>query len=85
MDWVTARCKPVQDNKVPVSRRLLKELIHAADQVLERYDATLAKAMFITAWGGFMRISEYTKVRSGSRDHNLATSSINITNDGLGI
>ena len=85
MDWVTARCKLVQDNKVPVSHHLLKELIHAADQVLEKYDATLAKAMFVTAWGGFMWISEYTKVRSLARDHNLATSSINITDDSLGI
>ena len=85
LDWVTARCKPVQDNKVPVSQCLLKELIHAADLVFEKYDATLAKVMFIMAWGGFMRISEYTKVRSGVRDHNITASSLNITDDGLGI
>ena len=41
--------------------------------------------MFITAWGRFMRISEYTKVRSGVRDHNIAALSLNITDEGLGI
>ena len=85
MDFVSAHCKLVQDDKVLVSRHLLKELLHVADLVLEEYDTGLTNAMFLTTWGRFMRISEYTKVRSGTCNHNIAASPINIADDGLGI
>ena len=37
--------KELKDNKVPVSRDLLKKLCHAADTVFEKYNAALAKAV----------------------------------------
>ena len=66
-NMVLARCKPSVDNKMPVSKTLLNEFCAAADQVFQEYDATLMKAILLTAWGGFMCISEYTEAEKDAK------------------
>ena len=78
-------CKAVADNKLTISEQLLRDLCSLADLILGEYDATLAKVMFLAAWGGFMQISEYTRVRTDQCDHNVLTSSVDVTGEGLGI
>ena len=70
---------------MPVSRALLQELCAATDLLFTEYDATLVKAMLITALGVFMRISEYTEVRKDAHDHNIDADAVDITNDGIGV
>ena len=71
-ELVQAQAKEIKDNKVPVSMKLLKELCVAADIVFQPYNAALAKALFLAAWAGYMRISEYSRTsgKHGNR-HNL--------------
>ena len=57
---------------MPMSKTLLNKLCAAADQVFQEYDATLMKAMLLMAWGGFMRISEYTAAEKEAKDYNIA-------------
>ena len=91
IDRIIARGKRMQDDKMPISKPLLEELCAAADKIFERYDALLAKSMFLAAWGAFMRVSEYTTERNTSRkkkrkrDHNVASESVDIEDDGFGI
>ena len=91
MDRIIARGKRALDDKMPISKPLLEELCSAADKLFERYDALLAKSMFLAAWGAFMRVSEYTTERNTSRkkkkkrDHNVAFESVDIEDDGFGI
>ena len=89
-DIVIARGRRAADDKMPVSKPLLIELCKAADTIFDKYDATLSKAMFLAAWGGFMRVSEYTnefdkKGRLRKKDHNLDFYSIDIEDDGFGV
>ena len=84
-DMVLARCKPPVDNKMPMSKTLLKKLCTAADQVFQEYDATLMKAMLLMAYGGFMRISEYTAAEKEAKDYNIAADCVDITDDGIGL
>ena len=87
-DSVVARGKPVKDNKMPVSKDCLIELCNAADIIFTGYDALLAKVLFLAAWGGYMRISEYTSEKKPRYcDHNLDVASVDILDDedGLGI
>ena len=84
-DMVLALCKPPVDNKMLVSKTLLNELCDAAEQVFQEYDATLMKAILLTAWGGFMRISEYTAAKNDAKDYNIAADCVDITNDGIGL
>ena len=84
-DFVLAGARPVKDNKLPVTKKLLRALCGAATRVLEEYDATIAQAMFLAAWAGFMRCCEMTAPQKGRRDHNIFLESIQITEDGMGI
>ena len=54
-----AQAKEIKDNKVPISMKLLKELCAATD--IQPYNAALSKALFLGAWRGYMRISEYSR------------------------
>ena len=71
-ELVQAQAKEIKDNKVPVSMKLLKELCAAADIVFQPYNAALSKALFLAAWAGYMRISEYSRTsgKHGNK-HNL--------------
>ena len=84
-DVVIARCKPINDNKCPVSRELLAELCAAAPVVFQMYNAKLARAMFICAFAGFMRCCEFTESSGNRPNHNLLDHSVNVTQDHLGI
>ena len=84
-DVVIACCKPINDNKCPVSRELLAELCAAAPVVFQMYNAKLARAMFICAFAGFMRCCEFTESSGNRPNHNLLDHSVNITQDHLGI
>ena len=50
-ELVFQQANEIKDNKVPVSKKLLAQLCVAADEVFAEYNAALAKAMFLTAWG----------------------------------
>ena len=75
-DFVLANCKPINDDKMPVSRKLLKQLLKAADKIFQPYNAVLAKAMFLVAWGACMRICEYSFTRAHLPDHNVRRGAI---------
>ena len=51
-DFVLANCKPINNDKMPVSKELLKQLLKAADKIFQPYNAVLVKTMFLVAWGG---------------------------------
>ena len=61
------------------------DLCQAADLFFKPYQATLAKCVFLAAWGGFMRTCEFPAPRKGRPDHNVLPESVNVTPDGLGI
>ena len=87
-DSVVVWGKPVQDNKMPVSKECLIELCNVADIIFTGYDALLPKVLFLAAWGRYMRISEYTLEKKPRYcDHNLDACSVDILDDedGLGI
>ena len=84
-DFILAWCKPTKDDKLPVTRKLLIKLCNAAPKVLQGYDVILVRALFICAFGGFMRTCKYTAARAGRVSHNLHDDSIHITEDGIGI
>ena len=84
-NFVLAQCKPTKDDKLPVTRELLKELCYVALRVLQAYDAKMAWAIFLCAFGGFMRCSEYTAARPRHQSHNIHDDAIHITDDGIGI
>ena len=78
--------KELKDNKVPVSRELLRQLCEAADSVFNDYNATLAKVLFLTAWGGYMRVSEYsrTSAKEGNK-HNIRSNAVLTSTAGISI
>ena len=82
---VKMQAKEMKDNKVPVSRQLLKDLCLAADVVFAEYDAALAKVMFIIAWAGYMRIPDEYSRTSGKNgnQHNLMNKSLLTSPAGL--
>ena len=77
---VREQAKEVRDDRLPVSRDLLEDLLTATDMFLEGYNNKLAKAIFICAWTFAMRISEFskTKVKGRKRNvsHNVRASSV---------
>ena len=79
--------KAIKDDRLPVSRKLLVQLIDAADVVFTGFNRKLAKAMFISAWGFCMRLSEFTNQKSYHRglqlNYNLKSSAIRIAHTGL--
>ena len=85
-ELVKDHCREQLDNKVPASVELLKELCEAADKLFQHYNAKLAKAIFVMAWGGFMRISEYSKTsaKNGNK-HNLREAGILLSDDGVSV
>ena len=76
--------KDIKDNKVPVSVELLIQLCTAADKLFTGYTVKLAKAIFITAWAAYLRISEYSRTKEGNQ-HNLHRNAIITSADGLSI
>ena len=76
-ELVKMQAREMKDNKVPVSRQLLKDLCQAADIVFAEYNVALAKVMFIAAWAGYMRISEYSRTSGkNGNQHNLRNKSL---------
>ena len=84
-DFVKAKCRPVKDVKLPVSKELLIELCAAADIVFRGYDALLAKVVFLTAWGGFLRSSEYCARPRNGKTHALLAEGVTIMKTGIGL
>ena len=76
-ELVREQAKDVKDNKVPVSKKLLRQLCEAADVIFNEYNAALAKVVFLAAWGGYMRVSEYlcTTAKDGNK-HNLRADAV---------
>lgn len=85
-ELVYQQAKEIKDNKVPVSQELLAQLCAATDLVFEEYNAALAKVMFLAAWAGYMRVSEYsrTSVKDGNK-HNLKEDALITSPAGLSI
>ena len=85
-ELVFQQAKEIKDNKVPVSKKLLAQLCSAADVVFEEYNAALAKAVFLAAWGGYMRVSEYSRTsdKDGNK-HNLKADALITSPAGLSI
>ena len=75
-DFVLVNCKPINDDKMPVSRKLLKQLLKAADKIFQPYNAVLVKTMFLVAWGVCMRICEYSFTRAHLPNHNVCRGAI---------
>ena len=84
-DWLKARSTVTKDNKLPVTKQLLIELCAAADKTFVEHEALLIKAIYLAAWGGFMRLCEYTAAKKNRNNHNLHWDAININERGLGI
>ena len=85
-ELVYQQAKDIQDNKVPVSKKLLHQLCKAADLIFEEYNASLAKAMFTAAWAGYMRVGEYSRTsdKDGNK-HNLKADALITSPAGLSI
>ena len=85
-ELVYQQAKDIKDNKVPVSKKLLAQLCKAADLVLEEYNASLAKAVFITTWAGYMHVGEYSRMsdKDGNK-HNLKADALITSPAGLSI
>ena len=50
-DHVLAECSPISDDKMPVSRSLLVQLLKVSEKTFQEYNAALFQALLITAWG----------------------------------
>ena len=85
-ELVFQQAKEIKDNKVPVSKKLFAQLCVAADVVFAEYNAALAKVMFLAAWGGYMRVSEYSRTsdKDGNK-HNLKADALITSPAGLSI
>ena len=70
-DHILAKCRPFPDDKMPVSQKLLVELLSVSEQTFQEYNVALFQAMILTAWGTCMRISEYSFTRAHLPDHNV--------------
>ena len=83
-ELVREQAKEVKDNKVPVSKKLLRQLCEAADAICNEYNAALTKVVFLAAWGGYMRVSEYscTTAKDGNK-HNLRADAVITSPAGL--
>ena len=81
--------KEIRDNRLPVSKQLLAELVAGADKVLVGHNKLLAKTLFTTAWAFSMRISEFslTKVASWKKikSHNIWANSVRTSDVGLSV
>ena len=81
-DLAMANCRETSDNKVPVSRKLLCQLLEAADLLLQDYNAKLFKAVLLTAFGASMRVGKYTDTGSAV-PHNIHDEAVAITKKGI--
>ena len=84
-NWLQARCNVIKDNKLPIPKQLLINLCQAADVMFEDHEALLIKCMFLAAWGGFMRLCEYTEAKKGRKSHNLHWDAITLNDLGFGV
>ena len=79
--------KAMKDNKLPVSKKLLLQLVAATDIVLKGYTSLLAKTMFLNAWAFSMRISEFSETRSKTlglkAEHNVCSNVVTTSDIGL--
>ena len=82
---VLAECHPISDDKMPVSRSLLEQLLKVSEETFQEYNATLFPSLLITAWGACMRISEYSYTRAHLPDHNVRCGAILPGKKGLSI
>ena len=84
-ELVVQQCRPLSDSKVPVSRDLLTDLIRGARNVLTGYRLLMVQTMFVMAWAGSCRVSEYTIRRyEDDVNHNLLASGVYTTQRGMG-
>ena len=85
-ELVQLQAREIKDNKVPVSFNLLNQLCDAAEILFQDYNAILAQALFIAAWGGYMRISEYsrTSAKSGNQ-HNIRRNALVTSSSGISL
>ena len=84
-DHVLAECRPIADNKMPVSRKLLVELLSVSEQTFQVYNTALFQAMILTAWGACMRISEYSFTRAHLPNHNVRRGAVLPGKKGLSV
>ena len=75
-DHVLAECHPISDDKMPVSRSLLVQLLIVSEKTFQEYNATLFQVLLITVWGACMRISKYSYTRAHLPDHNVRCGTI---------
>ena len=76
----------LKDNKVPISKKVLKQLCQAADVLFDSYNAALSKSLFVTAYGGYMRVSEYSRTsgKNGNK-HNIRSNAVLTSTAGISI
>ena len=76
----------LKDNKVPISKKILKQLCQAADVLFDSYNAALSKTLFVTAYGGYMRVSEYSRTsgKNGNK-HNIRSNAVLTSTAGISI
>ena len=61
------RLRPCKDSRLPISLPLLRDIISALPTIcLNQFESTLFRAVFLSAFFGFMRVSE---IAVGSRQH----------------
>ena len=84
-DHILAECRPIADDKMPVSRKLLVELLSVSEQTFQEYNAALFQAMVLTAWGACMRISKYSFSRAHLPDHNVRRGAVLPGKKGLSV
>ena len=81
-DMVVSNCRETKDNKVPVSAKLLKQLLRAADATFKKYNAALFKAICLIAFGASMRVGEYTQTQAKT-SHNIRHDAISLERAGI--
>ena len=90
-DWddfntLKLNCEAPADNKVPVSRELLRQIVFfAPPQILDGYNLKLVRCMWLAAWAFGLRVSEYTRPTRPGQNHNIWADSVFITDDALSI
>ena len=91
IDFVLVKedAKELKDDRLSVSKALLRQLITEAVSVLDVYNCTLAKALFICPWNFSMCISDFSVTKATSlfapRTHNIHKATVRSTDNGVSI
>ena len=49
---VLAECRPISNDKMPISRSLLVQLLKVSEETFQEYNTTVFQSLLITALGG---------------------------------